>query len=73
MGPFLVALEHPPVGSLTDVLQADEQVLIQQLIARYAIEPLDVRVLIRLARLDGPDRHAGIPAYCMNASPSSGS
>ena len=56
MGSFLVVLEQPPVGGLAHVFQPDEQMLVQQLVAQRAIEPLDVGVLVRLARLDVLDR-----------------
>jgi hypothetical protein len=60
MGSFLVVLEHPPVGGLADVFQADEQVHVQQLIAQCSIEPLNVGVLVGLPGLDVLDCHPGV-------------
>jgi hypothetical protein len=40
--------------------RASEEVLIEHLLAIGAVESLDVGVLVRLARLDVLDRHAGL-------------
>lgn len=58
MGPFLVVVEHPPPGGLADVVEASEQVLVQDLFAKGPVEAFDVGVLVGLAGLDVLNRHA---------------
>lgn len=55
---LFVVFDHPPVNGLADVLQAQEQMLVQQFLAERAVEPLDVGVLVGLAGLDVLDGHA---------------
>jgi hypothetical protein len=57
----LVVLEHLPEGSLADVVEACEEVLIQEFLAIGSIEPSDPgiligfpwRVAVRTRELDG--------------------
>ena len=58
MGTLLVVLEHPPVRRLAYVVEAGEQVLVQDLLAEGPVEAFDVGVLVGLAGLDVADRHA---------------
>ena len=62
MGAFLVVVEHPPPRCFANVIQACEQVLVQDLLAERPVEALDVGVLVGLAGLDVLDGHAlGLP------------
>lgn len=58
MGSLLVVLEHPPIRRLSNVLDAQEQILVQHLFSEGAIESLDIGVLIGLAGLNVLNRHA---------------
>lgn len=58
MGALLVVLAHSPPGGLADVREAPEGVLVEHFLPERAVEPLDVGVLVGLARLDVLDRHA---------------
>jgi hypothetical protein len=58
MGTLLVVLEHPPVRRLAYVVEAGEQVLVQDLLAEGPVEAFDVGVLVGLAGLDLADGHA---------------
>ena len=55
MGSCLVVVEHPPVRCLANVVQACEQVLVQDLLAEGPVEAFDVGVLVGLAGLDVAD------------------
>ena len=52
MGTSLVVLDHPPVGGLAKVFDAQEQVRIENLLAERPVEAFDVGVLVGLSRLD---------------------
>jgi len=56
--PHPVVLLAPRLDDLTRVIQADEPVLVQALVAELAIEALDVRVLHRRARAGDAPRSA---------------
>jgi hypothetical protein len=56
--PLLVVLDHPPPGRFPDVVEAQEQVLVEDLLAEGPVEALGLGVLVRLAGLDVPDRKA---------------
>ena len=58
MGTLLVVLEHPPVRRLAHIVEAGEQVLIQDLLTEGPVEAFDVGVLVGLAWLDVADGHA---------------
>ena len=58
MGTLLVVLEHPPVRGLAHVVEAGEQVLVQDLLAEGPVEAFEVGVLVGLAGLDVADGHA---------------
>jgi len=58
MGALLVVVEHPPVRRLAYIVEAGKQVLVQDFLAKGPVEAFDVGILVGLARLDVPDRHA---------------
>ena len=58
--PLLLLFDHPPVLGPPNVVERGEQVLVEQLIPEGPVEAFNVSVLIRLARLDVLDRHAGM-------------
>lgn len=60
MGSNLVVVNHPPMGCLHDLRDAVEQVQAQDLLAVGVVKPRNVRVLVRLARLDVLD---GYPSH----------
>ncbi len=57
MRALLVVFDLPPVDGFPHVIQAQEQVGIEQFLAQRPVEPFDIGVLVRLARLDVLDRH----------------
>ena len=62
MSPFLVVLQHPLPGNLSDLVQTSEQIDIQHLGSIRAVEALDVGILIWLARFDVVDEDPIGPA-----------
>ena len=58
MGPFAVVDSEPRVGEGTQLRDRFEEVRVQHFGPIAPIESLDIRVLIRLARLDLVRRHA---------------
>ena len=58
MGPLAVVDPQPGVGQRPQLRDRLDEMRVEDLGAIAAVEPLDVRVLIRLARLDIVDRHA---------------
>lgn len=58
MRTLLVVLDHPPINGLAYIIEAQEQMLVQQFVAERTVETFNVRVLVGLARLDVLDGHA---------------
>jgi len=69
VGTLLVVFDHPTVSRLADVVEAGEQVLVQNLLSEGPLEAFDVGVLVRLAGLDVANCHCVGPAHWMNVSP----
>lgn len=58
MRSVLVVIGQPVVGDLLDVSECVEQVRVEHFLAEAAVEPLDERVLVRLAGPDVQQLHA---------------
>ena len=61
-----VVVIHPGGDLGAGVIQADEQRLVEKLVAHAAVEALDVAVLHRLARCDVVPLHADLSAPCQH-------
>lgn len=58
MWPCLIVFVDPAAGNLTQLIQAAEEIQIQDLIVVGPVKALDVSVLVRLSRLDIVNQHA---------------
>ena len=52
MRPLLVVFDQPLPSDLPDLVEVLEQISTEHLITERPVEPLDERILVRLARLD---------------------
>ena len=64
MGPGLVVGLQPPLGQLPNLAQALEQMNVEHFLPVRAIEPLDIGVLVGLARLDPASPSFRIAKIC---------
>jgi len=55
---LLVVFDLPPVNRFPDVIEAHEQVGIEQFLSQRPVESFDISILVRFARLDVLDRIA---------------
>jgi hypothetical protein len=49
---MVIIVQPPPLGNAPSLLQAQEQLPVQQLVPQFAVEALHIRVLPWTARLD---------------------
>ena len=57
MGTMLIVIKPPRMGGFPHLVKVAEQVKAQELLAVRTVEPFNIGVLVRLARLDVPDGH----------------
>ncbi len=58
MWPLFVVFNFPPVGGFPDLVQIAEQVQIENFVPIGFVKPLDIRILVWLARLNVLDHHS---------------
>ena len=67
MGPLLVVLLHPLCTDLSHLIQRLEYIGIEHIVAIGPIEPFDEGILVRLARLNIPERDPAVDAPARKA------